>query len=314
VTTFKALRHAPLLDDTIVNSSGDPEAQFSYQRDIETSCTPFSLTQFLRENTSVKSMKLCAPHNRCKKKLCLTCSTRRASRDRAALRRYAASSGLSAIFVVLSLPSTPDLATGWQQLSDARARLRPYLTSTSTSWHRYTELTLTDEGWHPHDNIVIFGTDEQLDTIRRDLASRWSGRVYVKAVRDMHKVTAYATKGLMRPGTEGATPKDLLTRWAEQGDADAADRWVELEAFFSSRRIILSSRSRPPRGTTTTMTHRPGRPRSVHLGDVYRLGGRGLTVAQRARILRGKERTIQYRRAELRPYLRAHRAPLGFPL
>ena len=203
----------------------------------------------LRTESSVRGIRLCGLPYPCGHALCPRCCTRKASTARARLRRYAASSGLSAVYVVLSLPSTRDLASGWDALASARSDFRPWLKEVSTFWSRFTELTRSPLGlWHWHDSLLVFGTGEQLDTLLEGIDRHWSGRAHASRVRSMHATTRYVSKGVMAPSSAsepGSTPGDLARDWLLRGDADAADAWRGLEEFWILRhpRLVSSSRA-----------------------------------------------------------------------
>lgn len=168
-----------------------------------------------------------------------------------------------AVFARLSVESSHDLATGWRALQRTRQAFgkRAWLTTHSAAWMRTTEITLSRGLWNVHDNYIVTGSPSDLETVKVELAPRWASAaasVGVKASPAAQYVDHAASAGACRhyvlkrlmarsTGVRGQSPGDLLSAWA-QGDADAAEAWEELEAFYLARprsvRLISCSRPR----------------------------------------------------------------------
>ncbi len=130
---------------------------------------------------------------------------------------------------------------------------------------RTTEVTHCWGLWHLHDNYVVFGTPLELETVKREISSRWvaaataegvvasPGAQYADYSRSTAAVRHYILKGIMDASDEharGRTPGDIL-RGYHQGDADDAERWAEVERLFLDhpRGIILTQRGGALRNT-----------------------------------------------------------------
>ena len=248
-----------LLDDTIayqrwpftkalppVHSSGETQSV------IPSLPSPGSIKPFLNEHSTLRGLKLCSRRQPCKSRLCPWCSTRKASQTRADLRREAVQHA-SVLNLTLSVSSSPSFSDAWVALAATRAEFTRsrWLATKSTSRFRQTEVTHTEQGWHLHDNWLLFGDDQQLHSLLTTIIPRWldsasrtgttAHPLGQHATLTPHKSDAlsYTSKGLLaqhasHTSAQGRTPGDLLALF-HAGDADAAEAWHELESFFKIR-------------------------------------------------------------------------------
>jgi hypothetical protein len=237
---------SPLSTPLPVHTSDRSKVSLPSLRDAE------NLQPLIYEHSTLRGLRLCSRRMPCRKRLCPWCSTRKASEARAALRREAAQHA-TVVNLVLSVSSSPSLEHAWQALAAARQQFTRsrWLSTKSTSWFRQTEVTHTEQGWHLHDNWLIFGTPEQQCHMLEAAIPRWISSASVvgeradpmgqHATRTAHKsdVIGYVVKGIMaqhdsHTTAQGRTPGDLLALF-HAGDADAADAWRELELAFLVR-------------------------------------------------------------------------------
>jgi hypothetical protein len=156
--------------------------------------------------------------------------------------------------LVLSIKSQPKLSDAWARMAETRFLFfqNGWMTKKADAWMRQTEVTHGPDGWHLHDNILLFSSNtSDLEKLASLAVDRWldcaarSGSVatpegqHARLHHGTRQRVLYVTKGLMTqkadPKTSGQTPADLLALY-QAGDADAADRWHELEAFVMGGR------------------------------------------------------------------------------
>lgn len=230
-----------------------------------------NLQPFIHEHSNLKGLQRCSRWQKCGKRLCRWCSVRTASEARAELRREAAKHA-SVVNLVLSVESSPTLAEAWRNLAEVRRQFTRsrWLASKSTSWFRQTEVTHTSQGWHLHDNWLIWGTTEQQEVVLTSALPRWLDSAacagiradargqHATRTRDAAQVIGYVVKGLMaqhdtHTATQGRTPGDLLALF-HAGDADAADAYAEVEAAFLARGRRWVERGGALRGQKATFS------------------------------------------------------------
>ena len=225
------------------------------------------MQQHIFENSNHPKLKACGYYP-CGRRICPWCASRLAKAHRAEIRAYAASTGLPALYIVVSVKSSPSIVAGLEALASTRAEFtsRGWLNRVSTSWFRFTELTRSPGAWHWHDNFVVFGHPEQLAVLDAEVEGRWLASasrvgagahaegVHVRSVYDSYSLADYISKGLMRPAHQGdnPTPGDILH--ASTHNQDAADNWAQIEAMWMGRAPSLVSKSRAPRDRTPSQT------------------------------------------------------------
>jgi hypothetical protein len=157
------------------------------------------------------------------------------------------------------------LETAWSDLAAVRSLFngKSWLSSKTRSWVRTIELTHGAEGWHPHDNLLVFAPD--LDGLKETIVARWLSSAdragvqaeavaqYIEPARSTTAVRRYIAKGWMGYSADldaGRTPGDLLFDRFTDDDPLAADLWNELESFIERHRgsLRLSQRGGSLRG------------------------------------------------------------------
>ncbi len=212
------------------------------------------LQGFIYDNSSIQSMKLCNPWNKCNRRLCPWCSSRVAAKTRLAIREPAQTFEQS-LTATLTTESVTTLSEAWrrQQITRANFLRKSWLTSRCRGWFRQTEITIDPVMglWHCHDHIVIFHeAPEALAALQREVWRRWldsASRAGVRAAPAAQYVTMqgsawepslYASKSWMsekdHPTTPGWGPTELLAR-AVAGEVDALRWQEELESLFAPR-------------------------------------------------------------------------------
>lgn len=225
------------------------------------------LDSFLREHSSIPAVRLCSVlwHVPCRRPVCPWCAHERAKSLRS-LWIEKIDPREPSLFVRLSVASHHDLSHAWSELSATRARFQRsrWLKANSRAWLRTTEITYCGGLWHLHDNYVVLGTPSNLETVKREISSRWVAAATAEGVvaspeaqyadhsRSTAAVRHYLLKGIMDASDEharGQTPGDIL-RDFYRGDADAGERWAEVERLFLDhpRGIILTQRGGALRG------------------------------------------------------------------
>ena len=212
-----------------------------------------ALQEFLWQQSQVRGLRLCSKQQPCHSAICPSCRGRRATKYRAGITPVA--DGYADVLeVVLSIRSQQNLADAWARMAEARIMFleNGWLTKKSDAWLRQTEVTHGPDGWHLHDNYLIFDHDPAvLEKLAALAVDRWidcatrTGSVagqdgqHARLHHGTRQRVLYVTKGLMTqkgdPKTTGHTPADLLALY-QAGDADAADRWDELEVFVIGAR------------------------------------------------------------------------------
>lgn len=212
------------------------------------------LQEFLFTHSSLRSLAHCGRYSPCRRRICPWCAARRvAARSRQDLRAVCRKFPI-VLFLTLTTSSREELAQAWDAQKAVRSRFfaNSWVTQNAAAWFRETEITVSEAGWHVHDNVLLFLTPADLknapDLVQR-AKRRWvtlAGAAGVGANRsgqdakvweDSVAAVKYATKGLMIqkrrevPVQEGYTPADVLALWIA-GDADAASWWQELETLF----------------------------------------------------------------------------------
>lgn len=166
------------------------------------------------------------------------------------------------LFLTLTTASAPTLTEAWETQAGVRKRfMNNRFLSNADAWHRETELTVSASGWHVHDHWLLFLESNDADELAAfgDLAvSRWISSAHRAGV-DAHRAgqdsqvrhgvygeVVYVTKGMMtqKRRSRSHTMGDVLALY-RAGDADAAERWQEFEAFLSIRRRWKASSRRP---------------------------------------------------------------------
>ncbi|GAA3602069.1 protein rep [Agrococcus terreus] len=198
--------------------------------------------QYLIDYSSSSRLKSCSPNSHCKHRWCPTCSCAESRRLIGAtlpkLEKFAA-----AVMVTLTIPDSPELAVGMKKFLDVKARLRTRLRSWGVpAMVSSVELTAPAGSWHPHLHLVLFGAEEvNLRSRAEEIARAW-----VEIAQDLgldarlqgqhidsgtpEKLASYAYKPKLG---SGANSIGRLIREAARGDADAAERWAELEEFIA---------------------------------------------------------------------------------
>ena len=247
------------------------------------------LDSFLREHSLIPAVRQCSVlwHVPCKRPPCPWCADVSATARRSLWNKKIDPREPS-LFVRLSVASHHNLSSAvvndedeqetsaWSELSATRARFQRsrWLKANSRSWMRTTEVTYSGGLWHLHDNYVVFGTPSNLETVKKGISSRWVAAataegvvaspeaVYADYSRSTAAVSVYIVKGIMDASDEharGQTPGDLLRAY-HQGDADAGERWHEIERLFLDhpRGIILTQRGGTLRGTAAAELEHSG--------------------------------------------------------
>lgn len=136
---------------------------------------------------------------------------------------------------------------------------------------RVVEVTFGLNGWHPHTHALLFFdrpvTDVEALELRSHLFGRWEAFLQRRGFGELHPVHGvdvrpvgsveelgeYMAKGgeLENVGLEmaradlkdrSASPWTFLESFAEGGDVDALDRWLEYErATFGKKRLVWSN-------------------------------------------------------------------------
>ena len=207
------------------------------------------LNAFIEKNSILPLMAECAAitYRHCKLHCCPWCDLSRSQALRADwLPRIPPAA--PSVYVRLSVASSHSLEAAWADLRAARARFgrRSWLSSQCASWFRSTEVTLSRGMWNVHDNIVVLGTPEDLEAVRRTVAAKWAaaaaavgveaveGAQYAKHARSTVAVREYVLKGVMAYASDpsrGRTPGNLIRDWS-QGDPDAGEHFREFENFI----------------------------------------------------------------------------------
>ncbi|GMA26790.1 hypothetical protein [Arenivirga flava] len=108
---------------------------------------------------------------------------------------------------------------------------------------------MTDAGWHVHDHFVVM-PDAANHAFLEAAIRHWLAAAEHEGVgasqsgqdarsyRDARTAVAYASKGWFKPA-KGASqsPGDILAAFIA-GEADAAERWRELEDLLIQRRVV----------------------------------------------------------------------------
>lgn len=193
------------------------------------------LQSYLAEYSTLPKIRECKLFSRCNGRLCPACSSRVA---RQGIRDYTAKAAhfKRALALTLSVENSTELSEGFEDLSAVR---RVWLTSIRkrVAGISSIEVTAPPTGWHPHLHVILFDAGAAEPLIAEWLAAarelgigaRRSGQDATTAYTSQEAIS-YALKGKMGSGQHSL--RDLLAQ-AAGGDADAADRWAELEAFYS---------------------------------------------------------------------------------
>jgi hypothetical protein len=226
----------------------------------------------LQQFSTSRALRLCHPENPCRNRRCPHCSTPIATRARGDLRAFGRTHP-HALFVVLSVKSAPTVEDAWDSLARARAEFlrSSWLSNRSVAVYRQTEITFGAEP-HPHDNLLVWvDSEEDLAPLADAFRARWVDAAAragtfaitpdVRPVRSMVDATRYVSKSLFTMGSSpGDVPGTSLERWAYLGDQDAGDRWLELENYFSTRRVVAT------RAGLLRTPRKPHKPRSGAVG------------------------------------------------
>lgn len=277
---------------------------------------------YLMNYSNLNSLRYCTERYPCGNRLCPYCAPLLASRTRASLRAEGANDA-TVLFAVLSVASSTSLEIAYDDLSRTIAAFTKngWISQRSRSWNRHTEViyNVVSGSWHPHINLLVYGTPAQLADLQSDLVAHWiksATKAGVAATAEGQKVllsssiatvARYATKSLLtlsKTPETSLSPGDLLAR-ATTGDADAADLWEELETLFRTRhpRLVatggqMSAKTGAPH--SPARTPRTGRPRLATLHDLEKLQRSGLTLKQLADRVGLSESTIVRRLREIR--------------
>ena len=211
---------------------------------------------FLWDYSLRRGLRLCSKRQQCKSALCDFCSVRRATESRQRLSGMATPSGVMA---VLTLPSAPSMAEGFERLSKVASRFSRSIRGYASA--RFVEVTVHDHGWNIHLNLVLMTGESVPSGILELLVTAWVRAAAregitthkavqrVEAIRSMRDWCSYASKGLFseakNPGSR--TPGDLIRDAAERGDADAAALWEEIERFANTGRRRWQQFSNAPK-------------------------------------------------------------------
>lgn len=212
---------------------------------------------FIYEETSLRGLRLCSRRVQCGKRLCPWCSTRLATEARRSLAPQAHAAD-SVLVLRLALATSTSLDAAWTMATETSRAFTSsrWLARRADGWLVQREVTLTASRlWNVHTSFLVFDSDPaRLRSLRDDAPARWvecatslgyrahpSGQS-AEIWTNPRKAVAYTVKGLIhqkhdsarRPG-DGLSPGDLLALFYA-GDADAAERWHELETFVSSGR------------------------------------------------------------------------------
>lgn len=215
------------------------------------------LQAFIFDNIANGKMRWCSSRTPCRRRGCPWCALSRVAAKTRRDTRDVVSSFDQVLDIVLSTSSVPTLAEAWVAQSSVRSKFmaNAWLSDKCDGWLRETEITVSGQGWHVHDHLLVFlETNDPADLaeLGARVVTRWldsSRRAAVVAVSSgqHHKVHSgtherllYVTKGLMvqkhaRQESDGYSMGDVLAMF-EAGDADAATWWAELNALFLARR------------------------------------------------------------------------------
>lgn len=211
--------------------------------------------QFIYDFSNLKGLRLCSRRTSCNKRICAWCSTHLASAARRELAPVARSAE-SVLVLRLALrtsTSLEDAFTAAVDVSKAFTSSR-WLARRADGWLIQREVTLSANRWNVHTQVLVFASPERLETLANEAPSRWCEVAaskghnaaltaqYAAIWSNPRKAVAYTAKGLMaqkrpedrKPG-DGLSPGDILAAF-HAGDADAAERWDELENFISTGR------------------------------------------------------------------------------
>lgn len=212
-----------------------------------------SLQEFLFENSSLDSLRLCGRFSPCGGNLCPWCARRKATDTRAALKAYASTRSL-VVAMTTSVRSSRSLAATWRDyaLTVAKFGANSWLSKRAHGWVRETEVTWSPvDGWHVHAHWLLFlenGDRTAHAQLGADGVARWlasahragttasaNGQHYsVRA--DVWPTVRYATKPTLESHTSGTYGLGNLLAAAQQGEVDAWEAWLELERFTRARK------------------------------------------------------------------------------
>lgn len=212
------------------------------------------LQSHIFSTSCIRALRYCSKRFPCKRRICPWCASRIATATRQAIRPTAKTFP-EVVTWVSSTKSHMELASAWRAQGAARNQFLKgqWLTKRCAAWTRDTEITLGAGGWHVHDHWLLFLNSSQpseFPPLATALGERWACAAQAAGVDAAPKIHEpcltplvieklnYATKGFMKNGKPGAaTPADLLALY-RAGDADAAERWGELERLFSKRQRV----------------------------------------------------------------------------
>ena len=167
--------------------------------------------------------------------------------------------------MTLTVASCEDVTVGFERLSTVRRRFERLLKSDARilGYVVAAELTWKPSAWHWHLHVAVLGNDLEslmdLPELWVDTALQLGVRASIDAVvKDAEETLGYVVKGKLGFGSDSL--RGLLER-AAQGEADAVDAWMEMEAFvarghrwlFTYKMYPLSGRfeKRTPRHSDT---------------------------------------------------------------
>lgn len=272
---------------------------------------------FISSYSTLPKLAGCLRQQHCKSRLCIYCSFTIAKRTKDQLVAYG-EQDQSVLFAVFSVQSDANLRIAYTNLSNTlkaftasswlTSRCRAYLRQIEVVFYRYSGL------WHPHVNVIVYGSPTELEALQEAMLEHWLASAdqaravasakgqSIEITSNLERVAFYASKSLMTPSKSPAashTPRDIVSQ-AACGDADARDRWEEIESLFRTRPRLVSKGGglRNTSGTKATRTPRTGRPPRYSAEDLNRLRAT-LSIREQAAALGCSEATIhRLRRAK----------------
>ncbi|CAN5316552.1 hypothetical protein BH09ACT5_BH09ACT5_01190 [soil metagenome] len=187
----------------------------------------------------IQRIRRCEPYFHCALALCALCSDRYAVRAQIAiLRRMPKASEV--LSLTLTMADVSDLEEGYERLARARIAFESKIKNLTEAFYTSTELTdSTGVTWHWHLNVVLYASQvspEALKAIWVDIVHGLG--IEARTGLQKHRSKApedaveYAVKA--RLGYGPASLRGLGTR-AAQGDANADERWEQVQRFYLAK-------------------------------------------------------------------------------